>query len=88
MTSLPCRMVRANPNDKQWKTMLEKLLADRFNSLTFHREKQVLSVYALTVGKDGPKNLTANPSGGPASCLVLRGNSRRDHVARKERDNN
>ena len=42
------------PNDKQWKTMVQKLLADRFQ-LTFHREKKELSVYAIVVGKTGPK---------------------------------
>ena len=42
------------PSEKQWKIMLQKLLADRFQ-LTFHRDKKELSVYALTVGKTGPK---------------------------------
>ncbi len=42
------------PNDKQLKTMLQKLLAERFK-LAFHRDKKELSVYALTVGKGGPK---------------------------------
>jgi uncharacterized protein (TIGR03435 family) len=42
------------PNDKQWKMMLQKLLADRFK-LTFHRDKKELTVYAIVVGKTGPK---------------------------------
>jgi uncharacterized protein (TIGR03435 family) len=42
------------PNDKQWKIMLQKLLADRFK-LTFHRDKKELTVYAIVVGKTGPK---------------------------------
>lgn len=42
------------PNDKQWKTMLQKLLADRFQ-LTFHREKKDLPVYAFVIGKSGSK---------------------------------
>ena len=46
------------PNDKQWKIMLQKLLADRFK-LTFHRDKKELSVYAIVVGKNGPKPLRA-----------------------------
>lgn len=41
------------PNDKQIKTMLRKLLTDRFK-LTFHRDKKELSVYTISVGKDGP----------------------------------
>lgn len=42
------------PNDHQWKIMVQKLLANRFQ-LKFHKEKQELSVYAITVGKHGPK---------------------------------
>jgi uncharacterized protein (TIGR03435 family) len=42
------------PNERQWKGMLEKLLAERFK-LAFHREKRELPVYAITVGKGGPK---------------------------------
>jgi uncharacterized protein (TIGR03435 family) len=55
------------PNDKQWRSMLGKLLADRYK-LAFHREKKELSVYALTVLKAGHK-LTKNetdPGGLPA----------------------
>jgi uncharacterized protein (TIGR03435 family) len=42
------------PNTKQWKIMLQKMLADRFQ-LAFHHDKKELSVYAITVGKGGPK---------------------------------
>jgi uncharacterized protein (TIGR03435 family) len=42
------------PNDRQWKTMVQKLLAERFQ-LKFHRDKKELSVYALTALKTGPK---------------------------------
>ena len=55
------------PNDKQWRSMLAKLLADRYK-LAFHREKKELPVYALTVSKTGHK-LTKNetdPGGLPA----------------------
>jgi uncharacterized protein (TIGR03435 family) len=48
------------PNDKQIKSMLAKLLADRFK-LTFHKEKKELSAYAITVVKTGAK-LTKNDS--------------------------
>ncbi len=60
------------PNDKQWKTMLQKLLADRFK-LTFHREKKDLSVYAIVVGKTGPKltRSEGDPNGLPG--LFFRG---------------
>ncbi len=46
------------PNDKQLKSMLQKLLADRFK-LTFHHEQRELPVYALVVIKGGAK-LTKN----------------------------
>jgi uncharacterized protein (TIGR03435 family) len=60
------------PNDKQWKIMIQKLLADRCK-LTFHRDKRELSVYAITVGKTGPKltKSEGNPSGLPG--LFFRG---------------
>ena len=42
------------PSDRQWKSMLQKLIAERFK-LTFHREKKELSVYVLSVTKTGQK---------------------------------
>ena len=45
------------PSYEQVKAMVQKLLADRFQ-LKFHPEKRELSVYVLTVAKNGPKNLT------------------------------
>jgi uncharacterized protein (TIGR03435 family) len=60
------------PNDKQWKTMLQKLLADRF-ALTFHHDKRELPVFALTVAKGGPKNLEINTSGGSLPSLFFGG---------------
>jgi uncharacterized protein (TIGR03435 family) len=41
--------------------MLQHLLADRFK-LTFHRETRTLPVYALVVGKSGPKLKPADES--------------------------
>jgi uncharacterized protein (TIGR03435 family) len=60
------------PNDKQWKIMFQKLLADRFK-LTFHREKKDLSVYAIVVAKTGPKltKSEGDPNGLPG--LFFRG---------------
>ena len=46
--------VPGQPNVAQMKTMIQKLLADRFQ-LKFHREKKELSVYAITIGKAGKK---------------------------------
>jgi uncharacterized protein (TIGR03435 family) len=42
------------PNRDQLKSMLQKLLADRFQ-LKFHNDKKEMSAFVLTVGKDGPK---------------------------------
>lgn len=42
------------PSGKQWKSMIQKLLADRFK-LTFHHDKRELSVYVLSVAKTGQR---------------------------------
>ncbi len=46
--------VVGEPNIKQMKAMIQKLLTDRYQ-LTIHREKKELSIYAITVGKGGAK---------------------------------
>jgi bla regulator protein blaR1 len=57
--------VPGTPDVDQLKTMLEKLLADRF-ALKFHRETKTMSAYVLTVGKNGPKlEKSENPGGLP-----------------------
>jgi uncharacterized protein (TIGR03435 family) len=55
------------PNERQWKMMLQKLLADRFK-LAFHREKKELAVYAIVVAAAGPKltRSEGDPNGLPA----------------------
>ncbi len=58
------------PNPNQFKTMLQKLLADRFQ-LTLHRDKKQLPVYALTLAKNGPK-LTWSDAPTPTPNLVFR----------------
>ena len=52
--------------------MVQKLLADRFK-LTFHHDKKELSVYAIVVGKTGPKltKSEGDPNGLPS--LFFRG---------------
>jgi uncharacterized protein (TIGR03435 family) len=42
------------PDPEQLKTMVRKLLADRF-ALKFHQESKSMSAYVLTVAKNGPK---------------------------------
>jgi uncharacterized protein (TIGR03435 family) len=55
------------PSDKQWKIMVQKLLADRFQ-FGFHRDKRDLSVYVLSVTKSGSKMTKSqgDPNGLPA----------------------
>jgi len=62
--------VEGAPNDKQIKTMLQKLLADRFK-LTFHYDKRELSVYVISVASGGPKMTTSGSDSG--TSLHLRG---------------
>ena len=52
------------PNAKQWLTMLQKLIAERF-ALTLHHEQREISSYVLATGKDGVKNLTPSESNSP-----------------------
>jgi uncharacterized protein (TIGR03435 family) len=63
------------PSGKQWKGMLQKLMADRFK-LSFHREKKELPVYALSVAKTGPKLTKSggDPNGLPALGFGKLGN--------------
>jgi uncharacterized protein (TIGR03435 family) len=53
--------VEGSPSNPQVRTMMQKLLADRFQ-LKFHHDTQELSVYILSVAKGGPKNLTKSDS--------------------------
>src|SRR5262245_31314561 len=50
------------PNATQLRTMVQKLIAERFN-LVFHREQRELAAYTITVGKGGPK-MAKNETGG------------------------
>jgi uncharacterized protein (TIGR03435 family) len=54
------------PNEEQLKTMVRKMLADRF-ALKFHNDQREMAAYVLAVGKDGPKmkQNTGNPNGLP-----------------------
>lgn len=59
-------------NDKQIRGMMQKLIAERFK-LTSHREKKELTVFAITVGKTGPKLEKADANAGNLPGLGLRG---------------
>ncbi len=60
------------PDEKQLKTMLKKLLVERFQ-LKFHDEKKVLSVYALESGKAAPKLTKADADAGSLPGLFFTG---------------
>lgn len=57
------------PNPAQVRTMIRKLLADRFK-LTFHHDKRELSAFVLTVSKTGQK-LTPTQLSGPLPGLGI-----------------
>ncbi len=50
--------------------MLQKLLVERFK-MTFHHDKRELSVYVLTVGKGGPKNIAKSESTAPGFSIPI-----------------
>jgi uncharacterized protein (TIGR03435 family) len=65
---------QGSPNKQQLTTMLQKLLADRFQ-LRLHREKKELSIYAITVAKSGSRlpPSAEDPGGPPTASLDIRG---------------
>jgi uncharacterized protein (TIGR03435 family) len=60
------------PSNRQWKLMVQKLLADRFQ-LTFHHEKRDLNVYILSVAKGGPRNLIKSDRTDDGFSVPIRG---------------
>jgi uncharacterized protein (TIGR03435 family) len=58
------------PSYEQWKSMLQRLLESRFK-LNFHHEKRELSVYVLSVEKNGPKNVAKNESTAPGFSIPI-----------------
>jgi uncharacterized protein (TIGR03435 family) len=58
------------PNPEQVRSMIRKLLADRFQ-LKFHKEKRDMSAYVLTVSKSGQK-LTPTEIKGPLPGIGFR----------------
>ncbi|MFZ0744986.1 MAG: TIGR03435 family protein [Terracidiphilus sp.] len=70
-----------SPTLEQRRTMLQKLLADRFK-LTVHHESKVFPLYALVLAKGGPKfqeskpgNIIHSSMDGRAMCLHPRANA-------------
>lgn len=60
------------PSTKQLGIILQKLLADRFK-LVIHHDQRELTVYAITVGKTGPKLSVAASNGNNLPGLGMRG---------------
>jgi len=50
------------PSPEQWRTMIRKLLGERFN-LTFHKEEPPMPVYNMVVDESGPKMAKGDPNG-------------------------
>lgn len=63
---------QGQPNDRQWKGMVQKLLAERWK-LAFHRDQKELAAYVIVVGKTGSKltKSDGDPNGLPG--LFFRG---------------
>jgi uncharacterized protein (TIGR03435 family) len=60
------------PSLDQWKKMVQKLLADRFQ-LSFHDDKKELPVFALVVAKSGPKLTKSEADANGVPSLLFRG---------------
>jgi uncharacterized protein (TIGR03435 family) len=63
------------PSVTQIKTMLQKLMADRFQ-LKFHREKKELSAYVISVSKTGEKLTPSQADPNPLPGLFFNGPGR------------
>jgi uncharacterized protein (TIGR03435 family) len=63
--------VEGQPNDKQLKSMIRKLVVDRFQ-LKFHDDKREMAAYVLSTGPGTPK-LEKNTSGGTLPGLFFTG---------------
>jgi uncharacterized protein (TIGR03435 family) len=60
------------PNDRQIRSMMQKLLAERFK-LTFHHDKRELTVYAFSVASGGAKLTKTQVTGVSLPGLGFRG---------------
>jgi uncharacterized protein (TIGR03435 family) len=64
--------VPGTPNRDQLRTMVQKLLADRFQ-LKFHKDTKELSAYVLTVSKTGQKMTKSDADPNQLPALFFRG---------------
>jgi len=66
---------QTNPTREQFRQMLQRLLADRFH-LTTHQSTEEMPVYALEVGKNGPKFQPSAPDADPQVTFSLTGDNK------------
>lgn len=59
------------PSNRQWRIMLQKLLADRFK-FSFHRDRKEIAVYELVVGNTGTKLVRNESSPNDAPDMAFR----------------
>jgi uncharacterized protein (TIGR03435 family) len=64
------------PSRAEFRQMLQTLLADRFK-LKVHRETREMQVYALVVGKNGPKLKESSPDANPMAYFDVAGRNYR-----------
>jgi len=62
----------SQPTDAEWKTMIQRLLVDRFQ-FSYHHESRELPVYVLTLGKNGPKLKRSEADPGSLPGIGFRG---------------
>jgi uncharacterized protein (TIGR03435 family) len=62
--------LRAGASDKELEQMLQNLLVERFH-LAVHRETKELAIYALVLGKNGPKLKESDPSAADADDAAV-----------------
>jgi bla regulator protein blaR1 len=60
----------SEPTPEDMRKMIQALLADRFR-LTLHRETRQLPIYALVVGKNGPKLKVADSDAAPPRTIKM-----------------
>lgn len=65
-------IAEGTPPDSAFRQMMQSLLADRF-ALKAHHERREVPVYALVVGKSGPKLRESAPNSDPAISYLASG---------------
>ena len=73
------------PSRAEYRQMLQALLADRFK-LKVHREMREMNVYALVVGKSGPKLKESAPDASPMGYMNVVGRNYRATRAKATMD--